>query len=101
MLVLIAVLMTCALWVGQVRLDFKWPEVFPVWAWSNLLFTCTAEEALFRGVIQAATAGGFGLGQCIKQKHRRARGRRHRLWCGPLCGRDMVDVLAAIAGVGY
>ena len=51
-LVLIAVLMACALWVGQVRLDLKWPEIFPVWAWANLVFTCAAEEALFRGVIQ-------------------------------------------------
>ena len=56
-LVLIAVLMACALWVGQVRLDLKWPEIFPVWAWANLLFTCAAEEALFRGVIQRRLQG--------------------------------------------
>ena len=48
-LVLIVVLMVCALLIGQVRFDPKWPEFFPVWAWSNLLFTCAAEEALFRG----------------------------------------------------
>jgi hypothetical protein len=30
---------------------------FPVWAWANLIFTCTAEEALFRGVIQRRLQG--------------------------------------------
>jgi membrane protease YdiL (CAAX protease family) len=51
-LVVILVLMVFALSIGQVRVDVKWPEIFPTWAWSNLLFTCASEEALFRGVIQ-------------------------------------------------
>ena len=51
-IVVTAVVMACALSIGRVRPGFKLPDVFPVWAWSNLLFTCTAEEALFRGVIQ-------------------------------------------------
>jgi uncharacterized protein len=58
---LILVLMVCALSIGQVRPDVKWPEVFPIWAWSNLFFTCTAEEALFRGVIQRQLQGGSAL----------------------------------------
>jgi membrane protease YdiL (CAAX protease family) len=57
-LVVILVLMACALSLGQVRLDVKWPEIFPTWAWSNLLITCAAEEALFRGVIQRQMQGG-------------------------------------------
>jgi len=57
-LVVILVLMACALSIGQVRVDVKWPEIFPTWAWSNLLFTCASEEALFRGVIQRWLQGG-------------------------------------------
>jgi membrane protease YdiL (CAAX protease family) len=49
--------MVSALSIGQVRFELKWPEIFPVWAWANLLFTCTAEEALFRGVIQRQLQG--------------------------------------------
>jgi CAAX protease family protein len=56
-LLLIAVLTACALSMGQIRVDFKWPTIFPVWAWANLLFTCVAEEALFRGVIQRRLQG--------------------------------------------
>ena len=54
---LIVVLMACALLIGQVRLGPKWPDFLPVWLWSNLLFTCAAEEALFRGVIQRQLQG--------------------------------------------
>jgi membrane protease YdiL (CAAX protease family) len=54
---LIVVLMVCALLIGQVHLEPKWPDFLPVWLWSNLLFTCAAEEALFRGVIQRQLQG--------------------------------------------
>jgi uncharacterized protein len=43
--------------LGHVRFEPKWPAFFPLWAWANLLFTCTAEEAVFRGVIQRTIAG--------------------------------------------
>ena len=56
-LALIVVLMVCALLVGQIRYDPKWPEFLPIWLWSNLLFTAAAEEALFRGVIQRQLQG--------------------------------------------
>jgi uncharacterized protein len=42
-----------ALVLGYVRVDPKWP---PMGGWllaANLLFACTAEEAFFRGLIQA------------------------------------------------
>ncbi len=51
-LVVIAVVLGAAFALGHVRFDPKWPAFFPFWAWANLLFTCTAEEAVFRGVIQ-------------------------------------------------
>ena len=60
-LVLIAALMACALLIGQIRVDFKWPAIFPVWAWSNLLFTCVGEEALFRGLIQRRLQGELAV----------------------------------------
>lgn len=37
---------------GFVHFDFKLPESLGVWAVTNLLFVCTAEEGLFRGFIQ-------------------------------------------------
>ena len=40
--------------MGLIRLDVKWPDFFLVWAFSNLFITCIAEEAFFRGFIQAS-----------------------------------------------
>lgn len=42
--------------------DFKLPAYTPVFLITNLLFTCVAEEAFFRGLVQErlATALGFG-----------------------------------------
>lgn len=41
-----------ALAVGFVRIDPKWTVLFWPWSVVNLLFTCVAEEAFFRGLIQ-------------------------------------------------
>ncbi|MFQ5923913.1 MAG: lysostaphin resistance A-like protein, partial [Anaerolineales bacterium] len=38
--------------LGYVRVDVKLPDITLIWALKNLLFTCMAEEALFRGFIQ-------------------------------------------------
>jgi uncharacterized protein len=100
-LVLIAVLMTCALWVGQVRLDFKWPEVFPVWVWSNLLFTCTAEEALFRGVIQRRLQAGSVWGNASNRSIAGLVVAGIVFGAAHYAGGIWSMVLAAIAGVGY
>ncbi|HEU4690478.1 MAG TPA: CPBP family intramembrane glutamic endopeptidase [Vicinamibacterales bacterium] len=54
---LIGIVMVCAFSIGQVRFDSKWPAFFPIWVSANLLFTCAAEEALFRGVIQRRLQG--------------------------------------------
>ena len=49
----IIVLLTLALAFGYVRFDAKFPPHAWQWMWVNLCFTCMAEEALFRGFIQA------------------------------------------------
>ena len=37
---------------GYTRWDFKFPNLFFVWALKNLFFTCVSEEAFFRGFLQ-------------------------------------------------
>lgn len=49
---LIAVLMMLSLVMGYVRFAPKFPSESWLWLLVNLLFVCTAEEALFRGFIQ-------------------------------------------------
>lgn len=46
------ILLPLSLALGYVRLDVKWPSFWWFWIWTNLIFTCIAEEALFRGFIQ-------------------------------------------------
>jgi membrane protease YdiL (CAAX protease family) len=48
----VGAVMALALAVGYVRFDPKWTPLFLVWAPVNLLFTCLAEEAFFRGFVQ-------------------------------------------------
>jgi uncharacterized protein len=101
-LVLIVVLMACALWIGQVRLDVKWPEIFPIWAWSNLLFTCTAEEALFRGVIQRRLHGESAWQAAISGRNVAAIAIAGTLFgLAHYAGGVRSVVLATIAGLGY
>lgn len=51
-LVTITAVMLVAIAIGNVRFDPKWTPLFLVWAPVNLLFTCMAEEAFFRGFAQ-------------------------------------------------
>jgi membrane protease YdiL (CAAX protease family) len=51
-LAVIAVLMVGSLGLGFVRWEPKFPPESGLWLGVNLLFTCTAEELLFRGFIQ-------------------------------------------------
>ena len=101
-LVLIAALMVSAFLIDQVRLDLKWPEVFPVWAWANLLFTCAAEEALFRGVIQRRLQGASATHDAMS-----GRGIAGVMIAAVVfgvahyAGGVASIVLATIAGVGY
>jgi hypothetical protein len=50
---LIALLLALSLAAGYVRFEPKFPAEAAQWAGVNLLFVCVAEEALFRGFIQA------------------------------------------------
>jgi CAAX protease family protein len=51
-LAVIAVVLGAAFALEFVRFEPKLPAFLLLWAWANLLFTCTAEEAVFRGIIQ-------------------------------------------------
>lgn len=46
------ILILIALLLNYVRFDPKIPSIFWIWAPTNLLFVCMAEEAFFRGFIQ-------------------------------------------------
>lgn len=48
----IAVVIGLALLSGHVRVAPKWPAYTPIFLLVNLLFTCVAEEAYFRGLVQ-------------------------------------------------
>lgn len=50
---LISLIMVLSLAMGYVRFAPKLPTETPLWLGVNLLFTCMAEEALFRGFVQA------------------------------------------------
>jgi len=51
-IIILPIILILALVLGFVRLDPKWPNSVYVWAVTNLLFACVAEEAFFRGFIQ-------------------------------------------------
>jgi membrane protease YdiL (CAAX protease family) len=55
----ITIILTLALATtfGYIDLDITFGVVFFAWAWVNLLFTCVAEEMLFRGIIQKHLLG--------------------------------------------
>jgi uncharacterized protein len=55
----IAVLILLALPLGYLTFDPKWSALFWIWAPVNLLFTCVAEEAFFRGFIQREIANAL------------------------------------------
>ncbi|MCI5223123.1 MAG: CPBP family intramembrane metalloprotease [Candidatus Electrothrix sp. AR4] len=56
---IIIVLLFMSFVLGYVRLEPKWSAIFWFWAWTNLLFTCIAEEALYRGIIQRFLIAGL------------------------------------------
>jgi len=98
-IVVIAVLMVCALSIGQVRPDVKLPDILPVWAWSNLLFTCTAEEALFRGVVQRQLQ--YRLGETTGGTAAALAAAGILFGAAHYAGGARAIVLATIAGIGY
>ncbi len=48
----IAAVAVLSLMFQFVSFDPKIPEILPLWAWTNLLFVCVAEEGFFRGFLQ-------------------------------------------------
>ncbi|MFQ2368010.1 CPBP family intramembrane glutamic endopeptidase [Aeromonas enteropelogenes] len=90
----LAALLICAWQLGALRPEVGLPHWWWLFAFNNLLFTCVAEEALFRGVIQQEIA------------------RRGRLWLGilvasllfgaaHLAGGPLLVLFAALAGACY
>ena len=59
-LVLFGVVLPLSLALGHVRFEPALRPHLVLWAWTNLFFTCTAEEALFRGFIQQGLGRGLG-----------------------------------------
>jgi membrane protease YdiL (CAAX protease family) len=49
---IVFLVMILAVILGFVRFETKFPHSFWIWAVTNFLFVCTAEEAFFRGFIQ-------------------------------------------------
>lgn len=49
---LISFIMIISLAIKYVQVEIKLSPLFSIWAWVNLLFVCTAEEAFFRGFLQ-------------------------------------------------
>ncbi|MBV6323010.1 CPBP family intramembrane metalloprotease [Duganella sp. HSC-15S17] len=95
----VAAVMAFATGVGFVQPAFKLPEVTLQFLAVNLFFTVVAEEAFFRGYIQARLASALS-------------GLRHGAWVALLCsallfgaahlaGGPLYAALAAIAGLGY
>lgn len=93
------VVLGCALLTGVVVWDLKLPAHTPLFLLSNLLVTCMAEEAFFRGFIQGRLLEGL-------------RGKRHGVvlaigvtsvlfGIAHLGGGVPMIVLATMAGVGY
>ena len=84
---------------GYVRFAPKLPAIALLWLWSNLFFTCLAEETLFRGLIQrelqrAWSARRFGLAAAV--------GVAALLFgLAHFAGGPAYVILATIAGAGY
>jgi membrane protease YdiL (CAAX protease family) len=99
---LIGIVMIGALSIGQVRFDPRLPEFFPIWAWANLLFTCAAEEALFRGVIQRRLQGpSMGSGGTTSREIAGLLIAGVLFGVAHYAGGGSAIVLATIAGIGY
>jgi membrane protease YdiL (CAAX protease family) len=91
------VVMVFTLAAGYVRFDPKWTPLFFTWAAANLFFTCLAEEAFFRGFVQAELARLGGRGWTITAIATSAVlfGLAH------FGGGSTYVIAAALAGLGY
>jgi membrane protease YdiL (CAAX protease family) len=91
--------MAFATGAGLVRPDVKLPQVTLMFLAVNLFFTVVAEEAFFRGFLQARLAsalGGVRHGQWIA-----VAGSALLFGAAHLAGGPLYAALAFIAGIGY
>jgi uncharacterized protein len=99
MTVTIAAVIGLALASGYVKPDLKFPELALIFLPVNLLFTCVAEEAFFRGFLQEQISAFF--------QHKRGGHIVAVVLAGSLFGAAHVGggwqlgVLATLAGFGY
>lgn len=96
---LIALMMLLSVAMGYVRFDPKFPAETWLWLWVNLIFTCVAEEAFFRGFVQA---------QLQRLSANVPRGQMLALTVAAVlfglahaAGGAMYVALATVAGLGY
>ena len=96
---LIALMMLLSVAAGYVRFDPKFPAETWLWLGVNLVFTCVAEEAFFRGLVQAQLqrlCANIPRGQLL------ALGAAAVLFgLAHAAGGAMYVALATIAGLGY
>lgn len=87
-------LLPIAVWLGALAFEWSLPEWWWIFALNNLLFTCVAEEALFRGLIQQKAQQQFGAiaGLLIASA---LFGMAH------FAGGPLLMIFAALAGLGY
>jgi len=95
----VVVVLGLATALGYMAPDLKFPDVAPAWLAVNLLFTCVAEEAVFRGLLQERLAAALparrlwqGLGIAVSAV---LFGLAHA------AGGQVLVLLAMLAGAGY
>lgn len=92
-------LLALSRWLGYVAWEPGWPPILLFWAWTNLFFTCVAEEALFRGLIQRRLAAGLA-----RYRHGPAAGlliAAALFGLAHAAGGWSYVLLSTVAGVGY
>lgn len=99
LLLTLVTVMLLSLQLGYVHWQPKWTPLFMIWAWGNLFFTCIAEEAFFRGLVQkqlmlglSNTSGGTFIALSIASL---LFGLAH------IAGGINYAILATVAGIGY
>lgn len=85
--------------MGYVTWEPGWPPILLFWTWTNLAFTCVAEEALFRGLVQRhlsslLAAHRFGAGTALVVA-------ALLFGLAHAAGGGRYIALSAVAGLGY